>query len=471
MILESGQQLLHYRLVEKVGEGGMGVVWKARDPTLERDVAIKVLPEELAADPERLARFEREAKLLAQLRHPNITTVHGLHETAGRHFLVMEFVDGENLEQRLQRGALPQDEVLVVARQVADALEAAHEQGIVHRDLKPANIVIVGDDLVEVLDFGLAKALSPEPPSGSGTTPATSPTVTSMNTRDGMILGTAAYMSPEQARGKQVDRRADIWAFGCLLFELLTAKAVFAGETVSDTLVAILSREPDWSLLPASTSPRVRLLIERCLERDARRRLRDIGEARILLEDVIAGDAGTETVTETAAPVAKGLSPARLALLAVVGAALFAAGWIFRPVSESTGSFFSDHNIRRLTFEEGLEFEPAMSPDGHYIVYTTNRAGNLDIEIMSVEGGEVSPVVTHPADDAQPRWSPDGTRLAFVSARDRETGLLINVGDLGGLSTFVTGEGGDIFLVPARGGAATKLIDNAAYPSWSPDGS
>ncbi|MCI0567843.1 MAG: serine/threonine protein kinase, partial [Acidobacteria bacterium] len=282
----SGQMFAHYRLDEKIGEGGMGVVWKAIDTTLGRPVAIKILPEIFSEDPERLARFEREAKLLASLNHPNIAVIHGLHQAEGVHFLAMELVQGEDLAQRLQRGVMPVEEAIGVARQLAEALEAAHESGVVHRDLKPANIQITPDGQVKVLDFGLAKAFESDSASGS---PSLSPTVTSAGTRAGLILGTAAYMSPEQARGRSVDRRADIWAFGCVLLEMLTARQTFGGETITDSMAAVLRAEPDWKALPPDTSPALRRLLRRCLAKDPKQRLRDIGEARILLEDVIKG--------------------------------------------------------------------------------------------------------------------------------------------------------------------------------------
>ncbi|MDX1390600.1 MAG: serine/threonine-protein kinase, partial [Acidobacteriota bacterium] len=234
MTLQPDQLLLHYRLVEKIGEGGMGVVWKAVDTTLDREVAIKVLPTILAADTERLARFEREAKLLGSLNHPNIATVHGLHTDGEIRFLAMELIDGDDLSERLKRGPLPQAEAVRIAKQIADGLEAAHEAGVIHRDLKPANVKIGTDGRVKVLDFGLARAFDAAPASGSGElSPTMSPTLTSAGTVAGMILGTAAYMSPEQARGHAVDNRADVWAFGVVLYEMLSGRAGFKGETVS----------------------------------------------------------------------------------------------------------------------------------------------------------------------------------------------------------------------------------------------
>ncbi len=469
-----GATLLHYRLVAKLGEGGMGVVWKATDTSLDRDVAIKILPEGFASDHERLIRFEREAKTLASLNHTNIAAVYGLHEHEGMHFIAMECVAGEDLSQRLQRGSLAVDDALDAARQIAEALEVAHEHGIVHRDLKPANVKRAPDGQVKVLDFGLAKAAADASEAGD---PESSPTLTSEGTRTGVILGTAAYMSPEQARGRPVDRRADIWAFGCVVFEMLTAKRAFPGATISDTLVSVLQGKPDWDALPASAPAAVRRLLERCVDKDARHRLRDIGEARVTLEDVrsgaVEGDPGGVHGAAAAAPLPtpSASSRVRATIVALVlGAGLFAAGWLLRPSPPPLDGIPSDASIRRLTFATGLEHAPALSPDGNYVAYTTDAGGNLDIEVLPLAGGSVTRVVDHPADDAHPRWSPDGTRLAFVSARNRPDGLLVTLSGLGVMSNFVTGAGGDIFLVPALGGTATMLVDNATHPSWSPDG-
>ena len=287
MSLATGIRLGPYEVLSPLGAGGMGEVYRARDTRLGRDVAIKLLPAEVAQDAERLARFRREAHLLASLSHPHIAAVHGLEELDGKLLLVLELVEGEDLAERLKRGAIPVDEALGIAKQVAEALEEAHEKGIVHRDLKPANIKLTPEGKAKVLDFGLAKAYSAEGDTDKADV-SHSPTLTRAGSQLGVILGTAAYMSPEQARGKPVDKRADIWAFGVVLFEMLTGKRLFHGETVSDTLAAVLKTDPDWSLLPAGTPLRIRNLLRRCLTRDPLGRLRDIGDARIDIDEALA---------------------------------------------------------------------------------------------------------------------------------------------------------------------------------------
>jgi eukaryotic-like serine/threonine-protein kinase len=286
-----------------LGVGGMGEVYRARDTKLNRDVAIKVLLPAVASDPDRLARFSREAQVLASLNHPNIAHIHGLEEANGVTALVLELVEGEDLAQRIARGPVPLDEALPIAKQIADALEAAHQQGIVHRDLKPANIKQRPDGSVKVLDFGLAKAM--DPTDGSSANAMNSPTITiaAAMTSAGMILGTAAYMSPEQARGKAVDERSDLWAFGCVLFELLTGTRAFRGDDVADTIAAIITREPDWTRLPAATPEAIRRLLRRCLEKDRRRRLSNAADARLEIDDALtppSRDADLETVASSA---------------------------------------------------------------------------------------------------------------------------------------------------------------------------
>src|SRR6201987_4428065 len=271
----------------------MGEVYRAQDTRLCRDVALKVLPELFARDAERMARFEREAKVLASLNHPNIALIYGLEESNGDRALVMELVDGPTFAERISQGALPLEEALALARQIADGLEYAHERGIIHRDLKPSNVKLTPENRVKLLDFGLAKALEGE------TTEEelqNSPTLSAAATRTGVLLGTAAYMSPEQARGKRVDRRADIWAFGCMLYEMLTGRAAFTGETMSDILASVIRAEPDWPSLPESVPPRIHELLRRCLQKDAKLRLRDMGDARILIEEALSGSVASESV-------------------------------------------------------------------------------------------------------------------------------------------------------------------------------
>ena len=290
MALSPGTRLGVYEVTAQIGEGGMGQVFRARDTKLNRDVALKILPDAVASDPDRLARFTREAQTLASLNHPHIAQIHGLEESGGVRALVMELVEGEDLSQRIARGAIPLADALPIAKQIAEALEAAHEQGIIHRDLKPANIKVRPDGTVKVLDFGLAKAMEPTGAASSHVTQ--SPTITTpAMTQAGMILGTAAYMSPEQAKGRAADRRSDVWAFGVVLYEMLTGQRAFKGEDVSDTLAFILTREPDWTTLPADTPPPIRRLLRRCLEKDRNRRLDSAAAARLEIDEALAPSA------------------------------------------------------------------------------------------------------------------------------------------------------------------------------------
>ena len=365
MPLASGIRLGAYRISSPLGAGGMGEVYRAADTRLGRDVAIKILPAEVARDPERLARFQREAQLLASLNHPHIAAIYGLDEAEGKPFLVLELVDGEDLQQRLKRGPIPVEEALDLALQLADALEAAHEKGIVHRDLKPANVKITPEGQVKVLDFGLAKAYRGDRESGAVLDPGNSPTMTEAATSAGMILGTAAYMSPEQARGKAVDRRADIWAFGVVLYEMLTGQRLFTGETVSDTLAALLTREPDLGALPPGVPPRVRALLARCLRKDPRERLRDIGDARLELQEK-ESVAPPAPVVIAAAPQRRARRWRWLLLTAVVGLVGGAAlgAWAMKRFLTTEPPTF-----RQLTFERGLIQSARFAPDGQTVLY------------------------------------------------------------------------------------------------------
>ena len=412
MPLDSNSSLLHYRLLAQIGEGGMGVVWKATDTTLERDVAIKILPEQFAADPERLARFEREAKLLASLNHPNIAAVYGLHEAEGVRFLVMELVDGEDLAERLSRGPMGIEAGLAAAGQIASALEAAHTAGVIHRDLKPANVRINNEGQIKVLDFGLAKAMDPTPAERSHD-PAQSPTITSAGTVAGMLLGTAAYMSPEQARGETADHRADIWGFGCLLFEMLTGKRPFAGNTLSDTLASVLKTDPDWSLLPEGTSEPVRRMLRRCLVKDRKQRLHHIADARLELsepaEPVEAG-AGTGTVRSTSSTLLR-----LVAVVAVLATVLAVWGWM-RP-SEDVARQPTRLTIALPTGEE-LQDAPAISRDGRTIAYVSQLGMEPKrLWVRALDDFERRPVPG--SEDARiPFFSPDGRSIAFIADGD-----------------------------------------------------
>ena len=307
----------------------MGEVYRATDTTLGRQVAIKILPDAFASDPERLARFEREAKTLASLNHPHIAAIYGFEKSAGMHALVMELVEGPTLADRVAQGPISLDEALPIAKQIAEALEAAHEQGIIHRDLKPANIKVRPDGTVKVLDFGLAKAM--EPTGAMSPNVSQSPTITTpAMTQAGMILGTAAYMSPEQAKGRTVDKRSDVWAFGCVLYEMLTGARAFAGDDVSDTLAAVLRAEPDWRTLPPETPASIRRLLRRCLEKDRKRRLSDAAGARLEIDDALtvpASDVVTLPATASRAGWLRGAVIATAALV-VGGAAAGGAVWI-----------------------------------------------------------------------------------------------------------------------------------------------
>jgi Tol biopolymer transport system component len=472
MQVEPGQSLLHYRIVDKLGEGGMGVVWRAVDTTLDREVAIKVLPEGLAADPERLARFEREAKLLAAVNHPNIAEIYGLHAVGETRFIAMELVAGEDLAQRLSRGALPQHEVLEIAKQVARALEVAHEQGVIHRDLKPANVQMTPDGRIKVLDFGLAKALQPDPASGEAN-PSLSPTVTSLGaTQAGMILGTAAYMAPEQARGHAADKRADIWALGCMLYEMLSGRATFAGDTVSDTLASVLKSEPDWDALPEQTDPALRLLLERCLDKDVRQRMRDVGEVRIAAERILGGDAsGLFTVAAPGAAPAERTGarwPVVAGLMVLAAVMAGAAGWLLRPTPEAAAPVVRRFEIVTPGLRLASVRAPVLSPDGRRVAYVTNggiQVRDLDrIEPRRIEGSEDAETLM---------WSPDGEQLGWQSD-GRFWRAAVNGGSKSAICDvpariyhaewgpddriLLTPDDGPLYEVPARGGDPQPIL-------------
>jgi len=418
------QTIAHYRITSKLGEGGMGEVWRATDTKLGREVAIKVLPEAFAGDPERMARFTREAQVLASLNHPNIAAIYGVEDRA----LVMELVEGRELA-----GPVAEDDALPLIHQLTDALEYAHEKGIVHRDLKPANIKVTPGGKVKVLDFGLAKAMTGD--AAAAANPMSSPTLTMRSTQLGVILGTAAYMAPEQARGQEVDKRADIWAFGVVLYELLAGRQLFAGPTVSDTLASVLKEQPEWERVPA----RFRKLLRLCLERDPRRRLRDIGDARVLLEDAAPQ-------LPPGAPVRRGL-PAWL--LGVSVAAALALGWFAwratRPVLLPMMRFSADLGPNAVL---GPHVTAAISPDGSRLVYSVkNPAGGTILAVRPIDQPALT-ILPGTEGGMDPFFRPDGQWIGFFAGRKLKK-------------------------IPVQGGAPTALCDagvGARGGAWGEDG-
>jgi serine/threonine protein kinase/Tol biopolymer transport system component len=483
MPLSPGTRLGAYEIISELGSGGMGQVYRARDTRLQRDVAIKVLPDAFADDAERLARFRREAQTLAALNHPNIAHVHGLEEAGNVRALVMELVDGEDLSVLIARG-LSIEDALATAKQIADALDAAHEQGIVHRDLKPANVKVRADGTVKVLDFGLAKMADPggSGTDGSGGRTSNSPTLTAHGTQMGMILGTAAYMAPEQARGKSVDRRADIWAFGVVLYEMLTGRRLFEGDEVSDVLAAVLRQDVTWTALPATTPASIRRLLRRCLERDPRKRLSAIGDARLDIDEALNAPVGSDApaaVLPALPPVAPTLvsrlwpALAGIALTALVAMLVWPKA---APASSSPGA------LARLSIlpPPGDSIYPdstgvAISPDGTMVAFVVGSVSRAQSELWvrsletmqarRLEGIDVSNLIF---------WSPDSRNIAFF-ANDKLKTIAVTGGRANVVCDAPAGRGGvwtstnEIILapdasgpllrVPAGGGTATPLTE------------
>jgi len=462
MSLAPGTRLGTYEVLSLIGAGGMGEVYRAHDTKLNRDVAIKVLPGAFALDADRLARFTREAQILGSLNHPNIAHIHGVEESNGIRALVLELVDGNTLADRIAHGPLSVDDALGIARQMAEALEAAHERGIIHRDLKPANIKLRPDGVVKVLDFGLAKA----PEAHAHTADRShAPTLTSpVMTGLGVILGTAAYMSPELARGWDVDKRADIWAFGCVLYEMLTGRAFFARDTVTDTLAAIIEQEPDWAALPPATPEGIRRLLRRCLDKDRKRRLRDIGDAGVEIEDARSTRPTAHVVQSADGHGARAAWPA--ASLVAVVTVICVAGltiWLTRAGRTAGPPGASAQLIvSQLTNYDGTETAGAIAPDGRSFVFVSNRGGESDIWLRQVSGGEPIRLTNDNAVESDLVFAPDGENIYFTRSAGADTSIW-RIGALGGQPRKVVGDAG----VPAPSADGRSL----AWFTRSPDGS
>jgi Tol biopolymer transport system component/predicted Ser/Thr protein kinase len=492
----TGGSLLHYRVESKLGQGGMGVVYRALDTRLNRPVAIKVLPPEAVADPARKKRFVQEARAASALNHPHIITIHDIDTAEGVDFIVMEYVPGKSLDRVIPRRGLPLGEVLQYAIEIADALAGAHAAGIVHRDLKPANIMVTDKGHVKVLDFGVAKLVECSEAS------ALASTETALaQTEEGVIIGTAAYMSPEQAEGKPVDARADIFSFGVVLYEMLTGRRPFQGDTKMATLTAILHTEPPPVSEAGEGVPReLERIINSCLRKDRNRRLQHMDDVKIVLEELKAdSDSG-----KLSAPVSGQLArPRRLRWLMAAGAVVVVAGAVAVIWFGQSGEPAVQAPLMRLTSDTGLTTDPALSPDGRLVAYASDRSGNdnLDLWVKQVDGGEPLRLTSHAADEYEPSFSPDGNRIVFRSERDG--GGIYTIPSLGGEPrliaragreprfspdgarlAFVTGGGGlsggargELFVMSSQGDApqlistpADAADGGAARPVWSPDG-
>ena len=503
MRLEAGSKLGHYEILSSLGAGGMGEVYRARDTKLGREVALKVLPEAFTSDPERLARFEHEAKVLASLNHPQIAAIYGLEEADGFSALILELVGGPTLADRIAQGPIAPAEAVLIARQIAEALEAAHERGIIHRDLKPANVKVRPDGTVKLLDFGLAKALQPETaPDDSDL--SQSPTVTAAGTRIGVILGTAAYMAPEQARGKTVDRRADLWAFGCVLYEMLTGSRPFGGGDIAETLARVIEREPDWTELAPIAGPRLVELLKGCLEKDPRSRWHHAADVRLLLEKS-SFDAGAVATTGSGARGARAV----LAWCAIA----FALGATLTHVVTRSASPRDTPLPQPIRFAVDLDTDsgqvmstvsgtlPAISPDGRTVAYVGPReedsAGTSpgDGQLYLRRLGELRPrIVSGTAGAQTPFFSPGGDWVGFLAQgklqrAPTEGGAPLTICDLSievhGASwgpddtiVFGGGIGSGLMRVPAAGGTPVPLtwpdLSKAevhhGFPDVLPDG-
>jgi WD40 repeat protein len=474
LALSPGTRLGVYEVTAQIGEGGMGQVFRARDTKLNRDVALKILPDAFASDPDRLARFTREAQTLASLNHPHIAQIYGLEESGGVCALVMELVEGEDLSQQIARGAIPVADALPMAKQIAAALEAAHEQGIIHRDLKPANVKVRRDCTVKVLDFGLAKAM--EPTGAASSKVSQSPTITTpAMTQAGMLLGTAAYMSPEQAKGRVADRRSDVWAFGVVVYEMLTGQRAFKGEDVSDTLAFILTREPDWATLPADTPPLIRRLLRRCLEKDRTRRLDSAADARLEIDEALAAPSVVDggALQTLAAPRVAGLRVLTWTLAAstlglAVALVLLWAPWraekpVDRPLARLDVDLGADVSLPALGIGGS---SVAISPDGTRLVYASGTPVTLFTRRLDQPKATELPGTQGAIG---PFFSPDGQWVGFVTDGKLnkisvEGGAVVPLGDLRGFAGASWGEDGTILVSEALGKGLLRMPAGGAPP-------
>jgi len=453
-----GKTISHYRILEKLGEGGMGVVYKAQDTKLDRPVALKFLPPRLAASEDEKARLIQEARAASALNHPNVATIHEIAETEGQTFLVMEFVDGMTLREKIQSGPLKTKDAVTIAIQTADALQKAHDSQIIHRDIKSDNVMFTNDGLVKVMDFGLAKLKG-----------------AAKITKAGSTVGTAAYMSPEQIQGEEIDHRTDIFSFGVALYEMLAGQLPFRGEHDAALMYEVVNVEPPSLLdLQKNVDTELNRIVTKCLEKDRDERYQSMREIVVDLKRYKRDSEGKKVERPLQAisemkrypkkiKVSSLLLVVIVSLLAVVTALIY---FSTRPKEERPAA---EAKLNKVTFNPGLENEPTWSPDGKFLAYTTDDRGNFDIVVLPLDGGHPIWVVDSPADEAQPSWSPDGRKLAFVSAKDHGGRLSIAIG-VGTMQWYIAGKGGDIFTVQALGGTPVKLAENGYYPAWSPDG-
>ena len=498
-MLNAGSKLGPYEITGAIGAGGMGEVYRARDTKLGRDVALKVLPEAFARDVERMARFKREAQVLASLNHPNLAAIYGFEDSSNTHALVMELVEGPTLAERIKAGAIPLDEALPIAKQITEGLEYAHERGIVHRDLKPSNVKVTPQSTVKILDFGLAKAIEGD---AGASSVESSPTLSAMATRAGFLLGTAAYMSPEQARGKAADRRADIWAFGVVLYEMLSGLRLFIGETTSDTLAAVIRAEPDWTQLPRSTPQTIRNLLRRCLQKDPRQRLQAIGDARIAIEEAISGTPDTGELPgplNSAARKRESIAWGSAALLLII-ATLATIGYYLRapqPASAIVSEISPPPDIRFLP-TGNFSDPPALSPDGKWLAFGGRQTYGVDTSqgapelwLRALDSTTARPLAGT-AGAMCPFWSPDARSIGYfakgsLNRVDASGGPPLRIADApegfgatwGRDGTILfTPQYGPIYRVPATGGTPQPVTTlnssreevSHRWPQFLPDG-